>query len=112
MYAFRSTLITLINVILAFVAIIIGLRLVLRLLAANPATPFVNWIYSLSDFLVRPFRGIFPSQTIQTGNVLDVTALVALIIYTLFVFLVVAVINATIENTTHEHIGHHQPHFH
>lgn len=60
---------------------ILALRIVLRLFDANPLTPFVHWIYTTSETLLFPFRGVFPSGVIGRGYVLDFTALFALIIY-------------------------------
>lgn len=56
------------------------LRVILRFFSANPTTPFVEWILSISSFLIRPFAGIVPNVVTQTG-VLDVVALISLIVY-------------------------------
>jgi uncharacterized protein YggT (Ycf19 family) len=73
----------LIHFVLGLVEIVLMLRIVLRLFAANPNASFVNWVYSTSDTLIQPFRGIFPTTVIEKSYVLDFTALFALIIYAL-----------------------------
>ena len=68
---------------------IIGLRFLFQLLGANPASPFVTWIYDWSTPFVAPFAGIFGVNPVITGagvvtsSVFDWTALVALVIYAL-----------------------------
>ena len=64
------------------VNVLCGLRFALRLLGASTASPFVTLVYSISDPLVAPFRGIFP----QTGSgpfVWEPAALVAIVVYSL-----------------------------
>lgn len=65
---------------------LIGLRFLLRLLGANPASQFVQWIYDWSTPFVRPFAGIFGQNATVTGpgavtsSVFDWTALIAFIV--------------------------------
>jgi YggT family protein len=73
--------------IVGFIEALIGLRILLRLLGANPASGFVDWIYDWSTPLVTPFAGIFGQEASVTGqgvvttSVFDWTALIALIVY-------------------------------
>lgn len=71
-----------------FIEVIIGLRFILRLLGANPASGFVDWIYSWSTPFVKPFAGIFGQNAtivhgpgVVTSSIFDWTALIALVIY-------------------------------
>lgn len=70
---------------------LIGLRFLLRLLGANPASQFVQWIYDWSTPFVRPFAGIFGQNATVTGpgavtsSVFDWTALIAFIVVGLIV---------------------------
>ncbi len=59
---------------------LLGFRFLLKAFAANPGTPFVQFIYSLSGGLVRPFTGIFPTASIE-GSVLEWVSLVAIAVY-------------------------------
>lgn len=70
----------LIDFFVGLAVILLGLRVIFRLFDANP-TGFVDWIYDASGTLLAPFRGIFPSAEIDPGNVLDVTALFAILMY-------------------------------
>lgn len=72
-----------------FIEVLIGLRFLLRLLGANPASPFVDWVYDWSTPFVTPFAGIFGQDAAITGagvvttSVFDWTALIALIVIAL-----------------------------
>ena len=66
---------------------LILIRLVLELLAANPVAGFTSLIYNITDPLVAPFRGVFPSPQTH-GNVLDLAAVLAIIVYALLTWAV------------------------
>lgn len=69
-----------------FVEVILLLRVVLLLLSANQAVPFVDFIYSTSNYFLAPFRGIFAAHPAQlTGGYLDTSALFAALIYLIIV---------------------------
>lgn len=66
---------------------LVAMRFVLRLIGANPANAFVDWVYQWSTPIVAPFSGIFGQDaTIVHGvgavaaSVFDWTALVALVV--------------------------------
>lgn len=61
---------------------LLGLRFLFRLLGANPASGFVDFLYSLTAPLTAPFRGIFPPVASE-GAVLEWSTLVAMLIYLL-----------------------------
>ena len=73
---------------------LIAIRIVLLLLGANAGNGIVDAIYSITEPMVAPFRGIFSLDVIQpTGqNVLDVGALVALVGWSLIALLVIAIL--------------------
>jgi uncharacterized protein YggT (Ycf19 family) len=66
--------------ILGVIQVLLGLRFLMRLLAANPANPFVSFIYTLSGIFVAPFQTIFPTPG-GGGSVLEISTLFAMIIY-------------------------------
>mgnify|MGYP001294414107 CR=1 FL=1 len=61
--------------------ITLTLRVFLLAFSANPATPFVNFIYKTSADYLNPFRGIFPSKPVGETGYFDVAAIFAIIIY-------------------------------
>jgi hypothetical protein len=69
---------------LGLIEILLAFRFVLKLLGANPASGFVNFIYSISGILTAPFDSIFGTTTNPTGNtqsVFEPSILVAAIVY-------------------------------
>lgn len=97
-YTTSSTVGSLVNFFVGLAGTLLLLRVLLRLFAANPASAFVDWIYDTSDFLLAPFRGIFPVEEISPGHVLDLPALFAIVMYALVGFLLMALVNALTPN--------------
>jgi len=58
-----------VGVIFAVFEIILGFRLVFKLLGANPDNGFVNVIYSITKPVVGIFSGIFPKWSLK-GQIL------------------------------------------
>jgi len=63
--------------------IFIWLRVALRLIGANPANAFANFIYVLTDILLLPFLTIAGAPGEQ-GFVLDIPAIIGALVYLLF----------------------------
>ena len=59
------------------------LRVILQLLGANQGNGFVDFIYGLSGFFAAPFYGIFSYQPTYGVSTLEVSTLVAIVIYAL-----------------------------
>jgi hypothetical protein len=70
---------------------LLGLRFVLRLLAANPANAFADFIYDLSRVFLAPFFGLFEEPAFD-GSVFEYTTLVAMIVYALIAWIIVRLI--------------------
>jgi uncharacterized protein YggT (Ycf19 family) len=70
------------------------LRIILLLLVANRDNGVVQFVLSVTDPFVEPFRGMFQLDRVsaRNGSVLDVAAVVALIGWTLVEALVLAVL--------------------
>jgi uncharacterized protein YggT (Ycf19 family) len=82
--AYRLT--QLIYWVFALVEGLIVVRLVLKVLGANPAAGFAQFIYGITTPLVAPFVGLFANQTYQS-SVLELSSVVALIVYALVAWL-------------------------
>jgi hypothetical protein len=63
--------------------VVLALRLLFRLLGANPQNSFITLLYGLSHFFVSPFNGIFNDQALGSHNVLEVSTLIAILLYAL-----------------------------
>jgi len=62
---------------------LLGVRLLLALMAARSSAGFVQFIYSVTDPLYRPFRGIVASPTAEGGYTLALPIVIAIIVYAL-----------------------------
>jgi YggT family protein len=75
--------------------VIIGLiafRVVLRLIVANAASPFADFIYSITDIFLRPFFGLTGTPTTADGMALEISSLIAIIVYALVAGLIVTLV--------------------
>jgi fucose permease len=57
------------------------IRFFLRALNANPDAGFAQAIYAITGLLVGPFSGLFGTPQLATGAALEISTLVALIVY-------------------------------
>lgn len=81
----------LINIFLGIIESFLFIRIFLRLFGANAQNLFVDIIYKISDFLVRPFVNIFKNIELNNGNFLEINTFIAMIVYALIVWLIVSV---------------------
>lgn len=85
-------ILTLSDAVFSVIEFILALRILLKLLGANTAAPFVRWLYATSQPLLTPFEGIFPSAALTGGFTLEASALFALLAYGFLGFLLQSVI--------------------
>ncbi len=69
-------------------AVLLATAFFLHLAGANPQSSFVEWVYRSTENAMRPFRGIFPTQDVGGSSVLDLSYLVAAIVYFVIALLV------------------------
>lgn len=70
---------------------LIGIRVVLKLIAANPANPFANLIYSITNVFLQPFVGLTVTPEAQ-GIVLEIPAIIAIFAYALLGWVIVRLV--------------------
>lgn len=70
---------------------LIGLRILLKLIAANPKNPFASFIYQVTQPFLAPFVGLTITPTVE-GMVLEVSSIIALFVYALLSMLVARII--------------------
>jgi hypothetical protein len=71
------------------IQVVIGLRVILLLLDAREANGLVSGILSFSQLFVAPFEGILRTDALQAGgSTFDVTAVVALVGWTILELIV------------------------
>ena len=73
---------------MAVVEVLLVLRFVLKLLAANPSAGFVEWIYDTTQPLLQPFLYAFPAPAAKGGFTLEFTTLFAIFAYAFFGYLI------------------------
>lgn len=61
---------------------VIGLRVLFKLVAANPENPFANLVYSITDLFLVPFQGLVADPG-ANGMVLEVSSIIAMLVYAL-----------------------------
>ena len=59
---------------------LLALRIVLKLMAANPSNAFAAWLYSFTDIFLSPFVGLTASPA-AGGMVLEFSSMIAMLVY-------------------------------
>jgi uncharacterized protein YggT (Ycf19 family) len=100
------------RVILWVIEAFLIMRFALRLFAANPAAPFARFVYSSTDVLLQPFRGLFPPKFLEPGHFLEFSTLFAMAVYAMVIFLFLELIDwmsrvPTVEVRMPPHPHHH-----
>jgi uncharacterized protein YggT (Ycf19 family) len=81
------------SLIFGILAVLIGLRILLLLFVANEQNAIVDFIYSVTEPFVAPFRGIFSIDQVTAGqSAFDVAAVVALVGWLLIYLLLMAIL--------------------
>ncbi|MFW5940882.1 MAG: YggT family protein [Chloroflexota bacterium] len=66
----------------------IGLRVLLKLISANPNAPFVDLVYSVTDLFLWPFLGLTVTPQ-ANGMVLEFSSIIAMIVYAVLAWIIV-----------------------
>jgi uncharacterized protein YggT (Ycf19 family) len=72
----------LIWIVLGILESLIGLRVFLKMIAANPENPFAKLLYGFTDIFVMPFQSLVGAPSAE-GMVLEISSLIAMIVYLL-----------------------------
>lgn len=82
--------------VVGFIEVLLAFRFVLKLLGANPASGFVDFIYSISGLLTAPFDNIFRVASTE-GNVVravfEPSILIAMAVYAIIGWGIVKLLN-------------------
>jgi hypothetical protein len=70
---------------------LIALRVFLKLIAANPGSPFADLVYSFTDLFLWPFFGLTATPA-AGGMVLEIPSIIAIFVYTLIAWVIVKLI--------------------
>lgn len=67
---------------------LIGLRVLMKLLAANPNAPFARFVYGITDVFLAPFFGLLATPSAD-GMVLELPAIFGMVVYALLAWAIV-----------------------
>jgi hypothetical protein len=78
---------------------IIAVRIVLRVLGADPLAPFTRFMYGVSGGLLSPFRGgggtgdhpVFADPVLNNGHPFELSSVLAMGVYLVLAYLVIVV---------------------
>ena len=87
--------------ILAVIEVLLGFRVTLKALGANPFSGFTDLVYALSDPLALPFSGIL-KVTISGNSIFEWSTLIAAIVYALLAYGIVYLIQVVKPVTPNE----------
>lgn len=87
--------------ILGVIEVLLGFRILLKLLGANSYTLFVDFIYAISDPFALPFKGIL-DITATSDVVLEWSTLIAMAVYATFAYGIVALLQLIKPTTPQE----------
>jgi len=82
----KATFVNLVWYVYGLIAILLGIRMILKLTGANADNGFVSFVYSVSGVLSAPFDNIFGVQSAAAGStesVFEPSILVAIAVYAL-----------------------------
>ena len=77
--------------IFGFIEVLIAIRFVLKMFGANAEAGFARLVYGISDVLMAPFSSLFGTQSVS-GSTFEWSALVAIAVYALIAWGIVALI--------------------
>lgn len=80
--------------IFGIIQVVIGLRILLLLIAANQGNPLVGAILTFSQLFVAPFEGILGTDALSSGgSILDLAAVVAFVGWSVLELVILWAIN-------------------
>lgn len=97
------------------IEVILGARLVLKLLGANPANIFVKAIYNITQFFVGLFEGIFAKVSDNAKSVFEPATLIAIVVVAVVAWVVLRLMTPRQQSSTTKTeytTESPQPHYH
>ena len=85
--------------VLGILEILLGLRFMLKLIAANPGSGFAGFIYGITGAFTAPFNSLLGTPAVD-GASLEVTTLIAMAVYALLFWVLVRVIQIVADRPT------------
>ena len=79
--AHSARVVQVVHLVFGVIGGLLVMRFLLRALGANPDAGFAQAVYAITGVLVAPFTGLFGAPQITTGTTLELSTLVALMVY-------------------------------
>jgi uncharacterized protein YggT (Ycf19 family) len=93
-YTHRQGVASLVHFFVGVAELLLLLRVVLRFFNGNPDASFIHWVYSNTQLLLEPLRGIFTTVgSVNRGWVVDYPALLAMALWALVGYLVLGLVD-------------------
>lgn len=67
---------------------LIGLRILLRMMAANPGNPFADFVYAITNLFLWPFQTLVANPS-SDGVVLEISSVIAMMVYLVLAWVVI-----------------------
>jgi len=80
-----------ISLLFAILEVGILFRIGLKLIAANPASPFTQFVYQMTGPFLAPFAGLTATPAVN-GSVLEIPAIVAMVVYGVLYLLIIRIL--------------------
>jgi YggT family protein len=85
--------------VLGILEIMLGLRFVLKLIAANPESGFSVFVYGFTGAFMAPFNALLGTPSYK-GAILEANALVAMAVYALLFWVIARIIQIAVDRPT------------
>ena len=85
-------LLRLVDVVLGIVMLLLGARFILALLGARETGTFMASLHRMTDQLIAPFAGVFPTTILAGQFAIEWTVLFAMLVYGIVAYLAVRLV--------------------
>lgn len=82
------------------IEIVIAIRILLKLIAANEASGFARFIYGFTAPFLAPFQNVVNSPRARNGSTFEISSILAILIYLLISWLIVRLLFLLLDRPT------------
>jgi hypothetical protein len=86
----------------AVIEVMLAIRFILHLIGADPSNLFAGFLYSFTEIILVPFKGIVPSPSIHLYQSFEWSTLIAMAIYALVFWAIRRFLSILISNPEEE----------
>lgn len=83
-----------IYVIVIIAEVLLSIRFILSLIGANATVPLISWIYSTTDVILAPVKGVITNSISFWGITIELTTLLMIFFLTLVAYALFEIIKA------------------